>query len=922
MGQETDRPDALPVPADTSETTLEGTLPDTTARPDLTGPEPGGPALDAQLPASGPNDLQRPVHFSSSDSLAIVFSDTTGDIGTLFGNASVTYGDARLAAHRVDLLFDLNELRASGLPSDTGLVGRPQFNQSGESFAGNELAFNLRTERGRVIGARTNIEDGFIKAGVVKMTEDSTIYIAHGAYTTCECEDDPSYTLRSRRMKIVDQEWIYTGPIQLYLFNIPTPLWLPFGFLPAQEGRRSGPLPPRYGEDERGFYLRGWGWYQALSDYTDFQIEFGLWTLGSWQAAPRFRYARRYAYFGELALDYGRSRSGERDDPDFQKFSTTSIRWSHRQEINPTSSFNANVNLSSRNYLRTVSELYDDRVRQTIQSSVRYSKSWRESGRNLSVDLNHRQQLATGDVSATLPSLRFSQSQRKPFQRGTRVTGSNERWYERLTYNYSGSLDNRYSFAPLAPSQLVGRPDSAEVADITWLNAMFSPDRYRQATGNDAPFEFSVSHRVSSSANFTINRIPIINRALRLNVSPTLNYTEDWFPRTERRVFDEESSTVERNSVSDWLALRQFSTGISSNTTFYGIFPIRIGPFEGLRHTVRPSLGFSYRPDFFDPFWGYTETYIQNGREVRYPIVTGVQSGQQKALNFSVGNVFETKRVRADTTGDTSRTQQVLQLLNLDFNSSYNFAADSFKMAPIRLTARSRLFDQVDIRASSTLSPYALNEGRSREINRFLFQRSPFSLARLTQLNVSLNTRFQSRQRGSDRPIGTSRSSVLGNTLDPTLGESFDPTLSPMDAAAYPSSFDPTMNYADFAIPWSLTVSLTYNYSRNFQTIQGIRQLEDTFNAILNTSFDFNLTPNWKVQGRSGYDFKQDELVFTSVSIFRDFECWEMGISWVPFGPYQSYSFDLHVKSGHLRDILRLRQPRSDVGGRFGGLPR
>ncbi len=856
------------------------------------------------------------MQFTAADSLDIVFDDSTGDVGTLYGSAAVTYGETRLTAHRIDLLFDLDELRAAGLPSDTGLIGRPQFHQAGESFAGNELAFNLRTERGRVVGARTNVQEGFLQAGVVKVSEDSTIFVADGAYTTCECEDDPSYTLRSRKMKIVDQEWIYTGPIQLYLFNIPTPFWLPFGFLPAREGRRSGPLPPRYGEDERGFYLRGWGWYQAISEYTDFQIEFGLWTLGSWQLAPQFRYAKRYAYRGQLGVDYGRSRSGEKDDPDFQTFSTTSIRWSHSQEINPTSSFNANVNLSSRNYLRSVSERYDDRVRQTIQSSVRYSKNWRQVGRNLSVDLNHRQQLATGDVSVTLPSLRFSQSARKPFQRDSRTAGSDERWYERITYTYSSSLDNRYAFVPIQPSQLVGRPDSAEVADISWLDAMFSPGRFRLATGNDAPFEFTASHRVSSSVNFTVNRIPIINKSLRLNFSPNLSYSEDWFLRTERRHFDEESSRVERNSVSDWLALRQFSTGISSNTTFYGIFPLRVGPFQGLRHTVRPSLGFNYRPDFFKPFWGYTETYQQLGREVRYPIVTGVQSGRQQSLNFSVNNVFETKRVRTDTTGETSQMQQAIQLLNLDLNTSYNFAADSFKLAPIRLSARTRLLDRVDIRVASTLSPYALDDDRSRELDRFLFQDSRFALARITQLNVSLNTSFRSRQTGTERPFASPGARDFGG--------GFDLQGTPLSAdEPFPSTyFNAVDGYADFAIPWSLSVSLTYNYSRNFQTIQGVRRLEDTFNAIVNTSFDFNLTPNWKVQGRSGYDFKLNELVYTSLAILRDFECWEMGINWVPFGPYQSYGFDLHVKSGHLRDILRIRQPRSDVGGRFGALRR
>src|SRR5690606_33565565 len=112
-----------------------------------------------------------------------------------------------------------------------------------------------------------------------------------------------------------------------------------------------------------------------------------------------------------------------------------------------------------------------------------------------------------------------------------------------------------------------------------------------------------------------------------------------------------------------FFALRQFSTGISANTTFYGIFPLRVGAFRGLRHTVRPSVSFSYRPDFFDDFWGYTRTFRnRQGREERYAIVNGVDRGLQQSLSFSVDNVFETKRVDVDTTGRQS--ERVVQLLN------------------------------------------------------------------------------------------------------------------------------------------------------------------------------------------------------------------------------------------------------------------
>ena len=146
-----------------------------------------------------------PIRFSAKDSLVISFNEEN-DIGKLYNYAEIAYKEAELYAFRIDILFDQDELHASGLQSDTSAVGRPSFTQGSESFEGDRISFNAATERGRVTGARTTLDEGFIRADVVKVGEDSTLHVAEGVYTTCECLDDPSYSLRSDKMKIVDQE--------------------------------------------------------------------------------------------------------------------------------------------------------------------------------------------------------------------------------------------------------------------------------------------------------------------------------------------------------------------------------------------------------------------------------------------------------------------------------------------------------------------------------------------------------------------------------------------------------------------------------------------------------------------------------------------------------------------------------------------
>lgn len=854
--------------------------------------------------------VESPVVFSAGDSL--IFHLGKGNrSGTLHGLASVTYDGNVLDAWEIDLLLADEELHARGLVSDTGWVGKPRIQQGEDEFSGSELAFNLKTQRGRVVGAQTRYEEGFIAADVVKALEDSTLFIRNGVYTTCECVEDPSYSLRSNKMKMVGREWIYTGPIQLFLFNIPTPLWLPFGFLSAQDSRRSGPLPPTYGEDEFGFYLRDWGWYFSMNDYMDLQLQGGFWTRGSWEVRSLYRYRKLYAYDGQFRLDYARFRNGERGDPGYSIRQTSAFRWTHNQDIGQKSKFNANVNLSSSSYLRSVSQDYNDRIRQDIQSSLKFTKRW--TGKNLSVQVNQRQQLTTNQVTLTLPSLSFSQSSFKPLARSVRQPGSRESIRDKLTVSYNASVNNSFRFVPLPDEELLARGDTL-AADINWLDAVLSGEDYERATGRDTRFDFRATHRIPVSAPFSVNRLPLLGD-LSLNFSPTFTYTEDWYLQSELRQLNADSSGIDVVNDPGFFALRQFSSFVSASTIFYGLFPVNAFGFRGIRHTVRPNVGMSWRPDFYSERWGYVRSYTDaSGNEIDYGAVSGISRGKQQALTFSLNNTFETKRAPSDSTSSNGSTQvgarnQAVKLFDLNISSSYNFAADSLRMANVSLSGRTRLFGKVDLDVRSSFSPYEVSSLGVRTTESAFSVSSP--LGRMTSTNITLRTSLRSRQGNGDRPITSPRGAMM-----PT-GTTFGDTRFGNDG--YGSGLAGSNgllqnNYAtagsDFSIPWSLNLDFSYGVTK--PGISTIRR------AILNASFDFSLTPNWKVASRTGYDFEQKQMATTNVALARDFECWQMAFNWIPFGRYQSWGFDLHVKSGALRDLLRIRQPKSDVRDRFG----
>jgi lipopolysaccharide assembly outer membrane protein LptD (OstA) len=309
------------------------------------------------------------IRFSAQDSLVITGADTNR-VGRLFGQAKINAEDVELGAHTISIEFAENEVTAEGLASDTGMVGRPSFQKGDERFQGRKLSYNLDSGKGRVVGARTVIDEGFIYGGVTKQASDSVLFVKDAMYTTCDREEDPHYHIRASKMKIVNGEWIYSGPMHLRILNVPLPLWLPFGFLPARQGRRSGPLPPSFGEDSRGFFMRDFGWYFAMNDYTDFQIRLGIWTGGSFEIAPLFRYAKRYHYSGQVGFNWVRNVQGLKDDPDFVRVDTWSLRATHDQTLGKSASLTSNIDLSTSNYLRTASRDYLDNVRQTRGPNV------------------------------------------------------------------------------------------------------------------------------------------------------------------------------------------------------------------------------------------------------------------------------------------------------------------------------------------------------------------------------------------------------------------------------------------------------------------------------------------------------------------------------------------------------------------------
>ncbi len=825
--------------------------------------------------------LDDKVEYMAEDT---IYHDIRNQRVYIYGNADLTYEDMHLNAAYIEIDFNVNELYAKGLPDTAGVImGKPVFSEGMQSFQSEELRYNFETRRGRTIGVVTEEADGFVHGDVVKLQPTREVHVSEGKYTTCS-NADPHFHIAFRRAKIIPDDKIVSSFAYLVLRDVPTPLFIPFGFFPNKRGQASGVLIPSYGESRnRGFYLENGGFYWGINEYLDLSIRGDIYSRGSWALRAGSNYSVRYRYSGSVNLSYAVNILGERNLPGYERSRDFRIQWSHNQapQAHPTRSFRASVNAGSSQASRFNPVSDADYLTNTFSSNVSYSRSW-AGMYNFSANLRHSQNTNTQMVDLGLPELTFSVNRFYPFRRSGPRTGQ-MRWYEDINMSYNMSARNQLSIAD---------------------SLLFTQDalsEFRNGVRHDIPVSYST--RILNHFNF----------------SSGVSYSERWYFSTIRKEWDDGVMTITptdtlyggvvTDTVPGFKAAREFnfSTGIS--TRLYGMMQFQSGPVSALRHVATPSVSFSMRPDFADPFWGYYQDYFdpRSDKTVQYSIFEnsiygGPPSGRSGNLSFSVTNNLEMKlRNRRDPDAED---RKIALIDNFRISGGYDIARDSLNFSDIRISARTRLLGNFDISYSSTWTPYATGSDGQR-IDQFLWNTEKRFLklnntSWALNLNYSLSSRNGSgRRNGNDREGLSPEGAPHGRAQEGL----------PLNGTGMPGeelSVVQPANGVDYSVPWNLTFSYSFNYNARYQHMD--ERMDRNYVQNLSVTGDVHLTPKWRVGFRTGYDFDNHKLTYTSVDIYRDLHCWEMTFNWIPMGFRQSYNFTIRVKSSVLQDLKLTRR--------------
>lgn len=831
--------------------------------------------------------IDAPVYYECTDSM--VWSRTGN--AYLYGAGKVRYDKIELTADVIKLNMDSSVVHASGRIDTTGMTtGLPIFMDGGTPYESDRMSYNFKSKKGFINNVYTQQGDGFIMGGKAKKDSAGVFYSKDGMYTTCDAEH-PHFYIRLTRAKVRPKKDVVSGPLYLVVADVPLPLALPFGFFPFTSSYSSGILMPTFGDEtERGFYLRDGGYYFALSDKYDLRLTGEIFTKGSWGFAAASSYAVRYRFSGSFDFSYLVTKNGEKGLPDYAVGKNFRLQWSHRQDpkVHPNSNFSASVNFATSSYERSnLSSLYNPVLNsQSMRtSSISYSRTFPEIGLSLSTTMNVAQNMQDSTLSLTLPNLSVSLSKKYPFKRKKRM--GDERWYEKISLSYTGQMSNSIST----------KEDKVMHSNLVkdWNNGF--------------------KHNIPVSATFQLFGF--------LNVTPSFNYTERWYFKKVNQEWDYATNSVAKDTVYGFNRLYNYNFSVSANTTLYGFYQpagfLKKSRVHTVRHVFKPSVSYSYTPDFGAQHYGYYDTYVYTDEKGEARVVEyspyqgslyGIPSrGKTGSVSLSVSNNVEMKwRTKNDS------LKKVSIIDELGASLSYNLAAKTKPWSNLSTRLRLKLTKSYTFSFNATWATYAYEFNDRGQV--VVGDRTEWSYGRFGRfqgmsqnLSYTFNNKTLTKIRdmfNKDEDEGEEDDSLkeekAGDGEEPSRKKSLkDSKTKKAKSAAVDED-----GYMPFKMPWNLTVSYGIMMAENTAAEIDVKTMRYPykFTQNMNLSGNIGISDNWRITFTSGYNFQFKKLTTTTMNISRDLHCFEMSCG-IVLSPYTSFNFSFRATSQMLADALK-----------------
>lgn len=766
----------------------------------------------------------------------------------LYRKAELDKPPQKLAADYIRLDFNRSEIYATAaFDSVTKKYSDvPLLRDGTQELTANTLTYNFKTRRGTLGAAETKLGDGFYYGERIKQVAANTYFVKDGRYTTCDAPH-PHYYFSSPRMKVITGDRVFADQVVLNVADVPV-FMIPFGvFFPSKTGRQSGLIIPSFSQTAaRGFTLDGLGFFWDINEYADTRLSADLYSKGGFTLRNYNRVrVRGLVEQLDVNLTYGRIR----DDPD-SNFTTSYIADIHIQApIGRRGRLGGTLYFSSVNALRNTNPqplqefAGNDFTRTSVTSDLSYSTDWSWGGQ-FSAGYRRDQSVLTRDLTERVP----------------------------LTFRFP-------TITPFASSG-VGAFENLSMG----LSIDGTAERERRDTLPDGSF------RVDDTRAAIVYRpsISISPRFGYINVSPFIGYTGSIFFRRLSKQAD--GDTIATTMIPGFYHAYSYNMGLSLSTSLYGIVQPKVFGINAIRHTLSPSVSFTYTPDFgraefgyyddfFNPITNAVERYSIFERDATVGTYPGI--GLQQSIGISLRNEFEAKIAQGDTLEDRK-----VRLLSLTLSTSYNAAAEEFRWSVISASAHTSLGDVGEVSGNATFDLYDV-DSIGRRIPELKIDRGN-GLVRVLGGGLTFSTRF------SDQGFTSGRGQRSAPDSSASRRERFNFDHVEFDEREFHG--EEVAGDSEFRMPWEIGLSGSYSLVRS-----GLNDFDPIFS--INTDFSFSLTPTTRVRSSASYSFDQGRFLIPTITLVKDLHCWEMNFTLTPTGYGRGFYFRVGLKAPQLQDV-------------------
>jgi hypothetical protein len=805
------------------------------------------------------NTLDGPAIYSCRDSIVANLKLKTI---SLYGEAEMEFQGIKLTADYLEMDMDRKEVFAIYTENEQGeRVGIPKFQEGTESFTAATIRYNFETQKGYIEELRTKQEENYLYMGAAKRQKSGHVHFKDGRFTTCDL-DYPHFHFQLSKAVLVPSERIVTGPMNLWVMGVPTPLGLPYSFIPTKErGETGGLLFPNFvPAGPFGFGFSDLGYYFPIkkTDKIHTTVYGSLFSQGTFAVRNLTEYKVKYKYMGSVNAEYNSFRRPfPQDSIRDQKII---LQWTHQQEAkaNPYWRFSSRVNFQSDNSGQTnLDPLNPQYFNNNFNSDINLMRSFPGKPVTMGLKIGMIQNSVSNNLSLDLPTYNVNVNRFFPFKALRKSKIGGEKWYEKIGFTYNMEAKNRARFVD------------------TLL-------RDRQFDLIQQQFQNGIRHSAAM-----ITAFQLFNQTITL--SPTVNYNMRQNFQFIERGYDALNNAQTIDTLRGMGISQDLSFALNFSTTLYAYYRFAWDKDMRMRHVMTPRVNFRWIPNLSS---FVTENVGTGGAPLTYSpfersLYTEPNGRALGLIDYGLTNTFELKtRARRDTLNEFNKFM-IIDALSISGN--YDVLKDTMRLSNPILEMRMSPFPALSFVSRGNFSPYAYDT-TGIELNQYAWNNNQ-GLGRF--LNFDFSTTFTITSKESKEVMKENQQSVA----NAAWGADFQYfVMNPHDIL-------------DFRIPWKVNITHTWFFNRNSNpvTFSEKRYIQ---NQNVMVSGDISFTERWKLGFNANYDVADLKITQTRMSLTRNMHCWQLSFFWNSFGEMQNFMVRLNANAAMLQNAkLEFRKP-------------